>query len=196
MLCETIPLVDADLTFYQKVWTPKESQRIYLLLQTLHWQQKNIRLFGREVMQPRLVAWYGDAGADYVYSGVRNIPLPWPACLVEIRQRVQQLVQSEFNSVLCNLYRNGDDSVGWHSDDEAELGPEPMIASVSFGATRRFSLQHKRDKTVKGHLDLPDASLLLMKGATQQNYRHAVLKAKTESAPRINLTFRKIIIKK
>ncbi len=188
-----IALHGADITLYPALWTAHESQQIFEQLQTLRWQQKAIRLFGRSVMQPRLVAWYGDDGADYVYSGVRNIPLPWEPTLLALRERVQRIVPHTFNAVLCNFYRDGNDSIGWHSDDEKSLGPQPIIASLSFGATRVFRLQHKRDKTQKLAIELPDASLLLMQGATQKNYRHAIFKTKDPIGPRVNLTFRNIV---
>ncbi len=187
----TIP--GADLCLFNHVWSDAEAHVIWPQLQALDWQQKAIRLFGRDVMQPRLVAWYGDAGANYRYSGVDNEPLPWAPVLLAIRDKIEPLCQARFNSVLCNFYRNGQDSVGWHSDDEPELGAKPIIASVSFGVTRPFLLQHKKDKSLRFSVELTNASLLLMQGETQKNYRHAVLKNNKVVDARINLTFRQIL---
>jgi alkylated DNA repair dioxygenase AlkB len=190
---QRLAIPHADLQLFLNVWSDAEAKALWPALHTLDWQQKAITLFGRAVMQPRLIAWYGDAGADYRYSGLLNIPQPWTPVLQAIRERVQSICQVDFNSVLGNWYRDGHDSVGWHSDDEPELGPQPIIASVSFGVTRRFSLQHKKDKALRFAIDLPNASLLLMQGETQQHYRHAVLKDKAVKDGRINLTFRQIL---
>ena len=192
MLKQELAISDATLTLFEDVWTAAESQALFAQLQHLDWQQKTIKMFGRDVMQPRLVAWYGDAGADYRYSGVLNRALPWTPVLNHIRERVQAVTQRAFNSVLCNYYRDGQDSVGWHSDDETELGEKPIIASVSFGVMREFCLQHRKHKTARYAIALPDASVLLMAGETQKHYRHAVLKNTKISESRINLTFRMI----
>jgi alkylated DNA repair dioxygenase AlkB len=141
---------------------------------------------------PRLSAWYGDAGAVYTYSGLRLEPLPWTPVLLEIKQATERLSGTRFNSVLLNLYRDGQDSMGWHSDDEPELGPEPVIASVSLGALRRFVFQHKKRRW-RIALDLEPGSVLLMAGATQHHWRHALPKTRRPVAPRINLTFRTIL---
>lgn len=155
--------------------------------------QHNIRLMGKHVAQPRLSAWIGDPGTAYTYSGVRNEPLPWPDALQRVRVRVSECAGEPFNSVLCNLYRDGNDSMGFHADAEKELGPEPVVASLSLGAVRRFQLRHKRDASDRLDLDLPDGSLLIMRGTLQQHYRHGVPKQRAITSPRINLTFRRII---
>jgi alkylated DNA repair dioxygenase AlkB len=156
------------------------------------WQQREIRMFGRAVLEPRQTAWIGDPGAVYTYSGRVNEPGPWPAQLAALRDRVRERIGAELNSVLCNLYRDGNDSMGLHSDAEPELGPNPTIASVSLGATRRFQVRHRKRRDVKLDLDLPGGSLLVMRGTMQHNYRHGVPKQPSVCEPRINLTFRRI----
>jgi len=153
---------------------------------------KQIKIFGRSVDQPRLTAWIGDASAVYTYSGVRHEPEPWPPELAALRERVSAAAETGFNSVLCNLYRDGHDSMGMHSDSERELGQNPVIASVSLGAVRRFQLRHRKRKGVGLDVDLPDGSLLIMRGELQHHYRHGVPKQPQIQAPRINLTFRRI----
>ncbi|MDB4988524.1 MAG: alpha-ketoglutarate-dependent dioxygenase alkB [Myxococcaceae bacterium] len=166
-----------------------------LALAALHrevdWQARAIRIFGREVMQPRLVSWVGDAEAAYTYSGVLHHPAPWTPTLAALRARLQSELGIPFNSVLCNLYRDGRDSMGMHSDSEPELGPSPQVASISLGAPRRFMLRHRRGPSF-GKLDLmlEHGSLLLMRGTTQHVYKHGMAKVSTQVEPRINLTFR------
>lgn len=156
------------------------------------WEQHYLTIFGRRVASPRQSCWVGDADAAYTYSGTRFAPRPWTPVLAQLRERMDALCAQPFNSVLCNLYRDGRDSMGWHSDDEPELGPEPLIASLSFGATRRFRLRHRRDPALQLELALPSGSLLLMAGTTQRHYRHDLPRALRVQAPRINLTFRRI----
>ncbi|QBB72744.1 alpha-ketoglutarate-dependent dioxygenase AlkB [Pseudolysobacter antarcticus] len=158
------------------------------------WEQHRVRLFGRELDSPRLSCWIGDDDAYYTYSRMQFEPRPWLPELANLRDRIALVCASKFNSVLCNLYRNGRDSMGLHSDDEPELGPAPVIASLSLGGVRRFRLRHKHDKSLGLTLDLPLGSLLLMRGATQKNYRHDLPKTAREVAARINLTFRRIIV--
>jgi alkylated DNA repair dioxygenase AlkB len=156
------------------------------------WQIREIRIAGRLMMEPRLTAWIGDADAVYTYSGRRNAPEPWPPVLGELRARICQFTHEPFNSVLCNLYRDGRDSMGMHADRERELRDNPVIASLSLGATRRFQLRHRSDRTARLDLDLEDGSLLVMRGALQHYYRHGVPKQPTVTEPRINLTFRRV----
>jgi alkylated DNA repair dioxygenase AlkB len=178
-----LPVAAADLLLAQ-------------LLCEIDWQQRSITLFGKQIPQPRLVAWYGDPGASYTYSGLTWEPLAWTEALRSLKSQVETAAGSmlgrrvEFNSVLLNLYRDGQDSMGWHSDDEPELERNPEIASVSLGATRRFALQHKRRKALKHRLDLTHGSLLVMAGETQHHWRHQVAKTTKVLEPRINLTFR------
>lgn len=162
------------------------------LLQTLPWEQHRVRLFGRELPAPRLSCWIGDAGAVYAYSGVRHTPQPWPRPLAALRARLQQTLGLRFNSVLANLYRNGDDAMGWHADDEPELGPEPCIAAVSLGAPRTLRFR-SRDRRHAAALVLPHGSLLVMAGPTQTLTQHCLPRSRSVRAPRISLTFRRIL---
>ena len=159
------------------------------LLAELGWRQDTARIAGREVLLPRLTAWYGDAG--YRYSGIDNPPQPWLPLLTELKKTGEQLAGVTFNSVLANLYRDGRDSMGWHSDDERSLGSNPVIASLSFGAVRRFRLKHKTAPRTLA-LDLQPGSCLVMAGPLQHHWRHALPKTKKPVGPRVNLTFRLI----
>ncbi|GAB3536759.1 hypothetical protein GCM10027443_27860 [Pontibacter brevis] len=148
-------------------------------------------MFGKQLPVPRLTAWYGDKG--YTYSGLYNKPQPWVPVLQSLRERVQEVTGQEYNSVLLNFYRSGNDSMGWHADDEAELGKEPAIASLSFGGERRFSLKHRTRKDLKTvTIPLTHGSLLLMQGPTQYYWLHHIPKTKHPVQPRINLTFRNV----
>jgi alkylated DNA repair dioxygenase AlkB len=162
------------------------------LREEIPWEQHRLNIFGRTIDSPRLSCWIGDAEAVYTYSRTRFEPRPWTPALAELRESVSGLCGETYNSVLCNLYRDGHDAMGWHSDSEPELGPLPVIASVSFGATRRFRLRHKRRRDQYLEIDLESGSLLLMAGATQANYRHCLSRTARETGPRINLTFRRI----
>lgn len=163
------------------------------LLSTLPWTNRQIRMFGREVPEPRLSAWHGDPGTCYTYSGLTLEPAPWTSELVQIRDRCSELSGARFNSVLANYYRNGRDTMGWHSDDEPELGPAPVIASVSLGATRRFDLRHRATgATVQVHLGPGD--VLIMSAASQQAWMHRIPRQLRIHGPRINLTFRWISV--
>lgn len=156
------------------------------------WSRESITLFGRRVPQPRLTAWHADPGADYAYSGLTLKPRPWTAELDWLRGELAERVGTRFNAVLLNGYRDGRDSMGWHSDDEPELGPEPVIASVNLGATRRMRIR----RTAGGPstaIDLAHGSLLLMSGRSQRDWRHSVPKTRRAVGPRINLTFRRVL---
>ena len=178
---------------YAPDWLPAPiaDELFFTVRQSVPWETHRIRLFGRWVDSPRLSCWIGDAEAAYTYSGARFEPHPWPATLRELRRRLADELGCEFNSVLANRYRDGRDCMGWHSDNEASLGPEPVIASVSLGASRRFVLKH-RQAAPKLELSLPHGSLLLMGGETQANYRHALPRTAKPVGERINLTFRRI----
>jgi alkylated DNA repair dioxygenase AlkB len=187
---QVLALPDAEIRLYRELFGAGESQRFWQTLQTqIAWRQDKIRMFGRSLLLPRLTAWYGDPGAVYSYSGIRLEPQGWAPVLLEIKQRVEATVDCQFNSVLLNFYRDGQDSMGWHSDDEPELGLNPVIASVSFGGSRRFHLRHRQDKTQKAKLDLTNGSLLLMAGPTQHYWQHQIPKM-AQAEARINLTFR------
>ena len=153
-------------------------------------ESKTIRILGKNVLSPRLSAWVGDPGAVYRYSGTHNVPHPWPDVLAELRTRITAAADAPFNSVLCNLYRDGNDSMGMHSDSERELGQNPVIASLSLGAVRRFQLRHRKRRDARLDLDLPDGSLLIMRGELQHHYRHGVPKQPNVRGARLNLTFR------
>lgn len=187
-----LPLPDADLLFDHKFLPEVEATALLADLSAgVAWEQRTIRLFGQEFPQPRLTAWYGDAEARYTYSNLTWEPRPWTPTLLALRRRLEATTGARFNSVLLNLYRDGRDSMGWHADDEPELGPAPTIASLSLGATRRFRL---RPRAGLAHsplsVDLPSGSLLLMRGATQQHWQHALPKTTRSLGPRLNLTFR------
>lgn len=156
------------------------------------WQTHRLRLFGRWVDAPRLSCWIGDPGAVYRYSGQTFAPQPWPQALLPLRQRLRKELGIDFNAVLANLYRDGRDAMGWHSDDEPELGPEPVIASLSLGAARRFVLRRRDDHAVKQALVLEPGSLLVMRGVSQRDWQHALPRTARPVGPRINLTFRRI----
>lgn len=174
-----------------------DSQEQSLLMNALQeeipWKQEQIKLFGKTHPTPRLTAWHGDAHCVYKYSGVVNQPFPWTPSLLTIKDRIEQLLHpAKFNCVLLNFYRDGHDKMGWHSDDEKELGPNPNIASVSFGATRRFDFKHKTDPSKKFSLELHSGSVLLMQGDMQHHWLHQLPAQKRINEPRINLTFRYI----
>jgi alkylated DNA repair dioxygenase AlkB len=149
-------------------------------------------MYSKQVITPRLTAWYGDANKDYSFSGNKFHPLPWTKELLEIKEKIEPIVGIRFNSVLLNYYRDGNDSVAWHSDNEAELGRQPVIASVSFGQVRRFDIRHKLGHKQKYAVKLENGSLLILKGDLQQNWEHRIAKSATPMHPRVNLTFRVI----
>jgi alkylated DNA repair dioxygenase AlkB len=183
-----IPLEDGELAMLSQLPLALDNAAVMArLLAETDWRADSITLWGKQFLQPRLSAWYGER--DYTYSGLTLRALPFTPLLADIRQAVEMASGRPFNSVLLNYYRNERDSMGMHSDDEAELGPEPAIASLSFGATRTFILRHKRSKrSVK--LDVTDGSMLLMAGKTQNNWSHGINKESRPKGPRINLTFR------
>ena len=161
------------------------------VMDAVDWKQEELTLYGRRIAQPRLSAWYGDAA--YAYSGLRLEPRPWPPLLAELRDRCAEIAQAPFNSVLANLYRDGADSMDWHSDDEASLGPAPVIASVSLGAPRRFQMRRKDKRGEAICTELGDGDVLVMSGRCQADWLHRVPKTKKPVGPRINLTFRNVV---
>ena len=162
------------------------------LYRELPWEQPRIRLYGSWKPVPRLQSWHGDPGASYRYSGLQMQPAHWHPALSQIREQVQKVLGLPFNSVLANLYRDGQDAMGWHADDEPELGPEPWIASYSMGATRRFSFRPRDGGPERLRLDLLDDELLLMNPAVQRHWQHALPRTRRCQHWRINLTFRQI----
>jgi alkylated DNA repair dioxygenase AlkB len=194
-LPQRLDLEDADVRLSPDAFAAPEAWELFReLREGIDWRQEEVLVFGRRHAVPRLVAWYGDPGARYTYSGTPHEPLPWTPALERIRHRVQAIAVCEFNAVLLNLYRDGRDGMGWHADDEAELGPEPVIASVSLGAARRFCLRHRKRRGLRTDFALPHGSLLLMSGATQRNWVHSVPKTAAPVGERINLTFRRVAI--
>ena len=187
-----LPLPDAEVAFDPQ-WLPAADANRLLaaLMDEVPWEIHRIRLLGQEHASPRLSCWIGDPGTAYRYSGSLFEPRAWPPALMPIRARLDETLGTKFNSVLANRYRDGRDCMGWHSDDEAELGPAPVIASISLGATRRFAFKHRQTQD-KHVFELPHGSLLVMSGATQRHYRHALPRTAKPVGERINLTFRTI----
>jgi alkylated DNA repair dioxygenase AlkB len=161
------------------------------LTRNIPWEQQTLAMYGKEVLEPRLIAWYGDH--PYTYSGRTQAARPLIPTLNEIRIRMEELIDGPLNGVLLNLYRDGKDSIGMHADNEPEFGKHPTIVSVSLGSTRTFKFQSKFDKSQKVTVPLESGSVLIMRGATQENWKHGIDKTKEELGPRINLTFRNII---
>jgi alkylated DNA repair dioxygenase AlkB len=191
---ELLPLQDADIRYYPGFFEPETAERYFqALLREVAFEQQTLFVFGKHHPEPRLTAWYGDEGASYSYSGTTRYPKPWTPLLLEIKQCVETVAGVCYNSLLLNQYRDGKDSVSWHSDAEESLGHTPSIASVSFGAVRSFQLRHRQDKRLRHKLDLAHGSLLLMQGPTQHYWHHQVPKTSRAVGPRINLTFRVIV---
>lgn len=184
-------MVDADVSLYTThdpdIFPPNLFD--YLYIET-PWEQRTIHIYGRDTPEPRLTCWYGDFG--YGYSGNNRIALPMTAMIKNLRDEMQDLTKSSFNGVLLNLYRNGTDSVGYHSDDERELGSNPVIASLSLGAERSFVFKHKTKSIDNVKIDLVHGDVLVMRGKTQTHWKHAIPKTNRVVGPRINLTFRNV----
>ena len=178
--------------YLSKVFTELNSASLMSQLQaSLLWEPDELILFGKRISTRRKVAWIGDPDCSYTYSGVKKNPQAWTPLLKSVKTQLEELAQSEFNSCLLNFYHDGADGMGWHSDDEKELDPDSPITSLSLGAERKFAFRHKVDKTTVP-LYLESGSVLIMHSPTQQFWQHALLKTKTVSSPRMNLTFRKI----
>jgi len=191
---EKLSLPDAEIFMTPEFLPTTEADHYFhSLLSQTPWRQDQLNFGGKAVPIPRLQAWYGDKDSRYGYSGLALSPLPWTPLLEELKHRIEQCSGSEFNSVLLNYYRTGQDSVAWHSDDEKELGHDPVIASLSLGATRRFELKHRFKKSIKAFCDLSHGSLIVMGKGVQQNWQHQIPKQPGSEGARINLTFRRII---
>ncbi len=192
---ETIPIPDGEIHYASELDLGHATDTVLRqLIAEIPWRQENIVVWGKLYSQPRLIAWYGDRDSSYTYSGITLEPLPWTELLHEIRKRVETVTAASFNSVLLNYYRDNRDSMGFHSDDEPELGERPVIASISLGEERTLVLKHKVNKAAKPvRLRLTSGSLLLMKGETQRYWKHGILKETRPCGPRINLTFRRIV---
>jgi alkylated DNA repair dioxygenase AlkB len=175
LVADAIPLAEAD-------------RLVAALREGIAWRAETALVMGRRIALPRLTAWYGEAA--YTYSGIRNAPAPWIPELLTLKAIAERCAGTDFNSVLCNLYRDGRDSVSWHADDEPAMGERPVIASISLGAVRRFQLRHKACRQLTVVLDLPHGSCLVMAGATQRHWLHQLPKTARPVGPRVNLTFR------
>jgi len=189
-----VPQLPPDLMEYHPaVFSTRESYGyLRTFVNTVPWQQTTISMYGKLLATPRLTAWFGDAGNDYSFSGTKFDPLPWTDELLQIKKTVEEITTTAFNTVLLNYYRDANDSVAWHSDDEYELRKQPVIASVSFGQVRRFDVRHKTDRGQKYSIDLENGSVLLMKGDMQQHWEHRIAKSTRPLGERVNLTFRVI----
>lgn len=184
---------DGEVTYYPSIFSLEESDQIMLdLIKNIEWKQEPIWMFGKKIMQPRLTALYGDPNINYGYSGITMDVYPWNELLLSIKSKVEALSNTKFTHVLLNYYRNGQDSMGWHRDNEKNLGKNPTIASVSFGVAREFQLRKYESKKDKKSIVLTHGSLLLMQGETQYFWEHQIPKNTKISNPRINLTFRKV----
>ncbi len=194
LFADPLPAIaDAELD-YLPGWVDAALAERWLqaLIEQTPWQQPELFIHGRYHRTPRLTAWYGEPEARYRYSGKVHEPLPWTALLDDIRQRLMADVGQALNAVLLNYYRDGQDSMGWHSDAEPELGREPLIASLNLGGSRRFDLRRVGATRIEHSLTLEHGSLLVMRGPTQHHWQHQVAKTRQACAPRLNLTFRLI----
>jgi alkylated DNA repair dioxygenase AlkB len=183
----------AKLHFWPDFLTENQADELFEELKTSNlWRQDKVKVFGKTYDQPRLCFLAADRKVNYTYSGLTLPAVDFSKSLSLIKTRIEQTSSTRFNSCLANLYRDGNDSNGWHSDDEKELGDEPVIASLSLGVTRNFDLKHKRNRLIKKRIELTHGSLLLMSGRTQKDFKHQIAKSKRIHEPRINLTFRYI----
>jgi alkylated DNA repair dioxygenase AlkB len=184
---------DGIVNYYGKVLgTDQANNYLNILLDTIQWKNDEAIIFGRHIITKRKVAWYGDDGYSYTYSNTTKQALTWTKELLQLKAIVEQLTGQKYNSCLLNLYHNGDEGMAWHSDDEKSLGKNTSIASLSFGAERKFALKHRVSKDPVS-LILENGSLLVMKGTTQTNWLHSLPKSKKITAPRVNLTFRTMV---
>ncbi len=188
-----INIPNAEITFISSFLSEEESHLLFEdLMNGVEWKQDSITIYGKTHLVPRLHQWYGDAGLTYKWSGIAMHPIPWTSSLEKIKEQIEEKAKVKFNSLLLNLYRDGEDTVGWHADNEPELGKNPTIASLSLGAMRDFKLRHNKTKQ-KESITLTNGSLLIMGGETQHNWEHSVPRRKRVHEPRINLTFRNLL---
>ncbi|MBK8674539.1 MAG: alpha-ketoglutarate-dependent dioxygenase AlkB [Bacteroidetes bacterium] len=184
---------NGEYIFFPNYFNKEESDLfLYKLINNIDWKQESMNMYGKQLNFPRLTAWYGDNDKPYSFSGIKLSPQPWNEELLEIKTKIEPKALVKFNSVLLNRYRNGNDSISWHTDAEKELGKNPIIASVNFGATRKFQLRHIHTKE-KLEIELTHGSLLIMQGELQHFWQHQVPKTAQNVNERINLTFRVII---
>lgn len=189
---EVTIIENGEIIFYPNFFADLERN---LLLNGLRnnivWKQESMKMYGKKIDFPRLTAWYGNNDKVYSFSGITLQPLPWTPEILTIKNKIEPIAKTVFNSVLLNLYRDGNDSISWHTDAEKELGVNPIIASVNFGATRKFQLRHMKTKE-KLEIELTHGSLLIMQGELQHFWQHQVPKTSKPVGERINLTFRVI----
>jgi alkylated DNA repair dioxygenase AlkB len=180
---------DGEAVLIEEAVPRNEADRLFdRLIAAIDWRSETAVIMGRRVALPRLTAWYGEA--SYRYSGILHQPAPWVPELLELKATAEAWANRRFNSVLANLYRDGRDSVGWHSDHEPSLGKHPVIASISLGAIRRFQLRHREHPDLRTTIELPHGSCLIMAGETQHHWQHQLPKTSREVGPRINLSYR------
>ncbi len=190
-LGQKLDMPNAEVIFYPRLFqTPASTQLLTDLLNQIEWKQEPIKIFGKSVLQPRLTAYYGTQ--VYTYSGVKMEPLPWNEPLLQIKAKIEPLVDTEFNGVLLNLYRDGQDYMGWHSDDEKDLAKGAVIGSLSWGDSSRLIFRRRDNHQIRAELNLSDGDFLTMGGDTQKFWQHHVPKTAKSTQPRINLTFRVI----
>lgn len=193
MLMINLDLQDSDISYLPNFICKEDADHYFKVLkEELQWKQFDIRIFGKTLAQPRLTAFYSFTSKTYSYSNLTLLPELYTRELHEISELLTERTGIRFTHCLANLYRHGNDSMGWHSDNEKELGKEPVIASISLGAVRNFQLRHKNSEHLKYQLDLGHGSLLLMQGKTQEFWKHQLPKTNKRIAERINLTFRVI----
>ena len=191
--CSEIDIPDAEVFLYPSLLSNQEADQLFDILKTsIIWEKLKIKLYGEVHDVPRLTAWYGDPNKSYEYSGIKLKTRLWNAGLLKIREKIETISKTNYNSVLLNLYRSGSDSVLWHSDDEPELGKNPVIGSLSLGEAREFQMKHKYDRNLKQKILLQNGRFLLMKGKTQHNWLHQIPKRKNLKGESINITFRTI----
>jgi alkylated DNA repair dioxygenase AlkB len=194
VLGEILSMPNAEVTFYRNFFDLQESNEIFQVLHDeINWRQDKMKLYGKDIDLPRKTAWYGDRDKSYTFSGIHLDPEPWTPTLLDVKERIEEVAEVQFNSVLLNLYRHGNDGISWHTDAEPELGENPVIGSVSFGGTRRFMFRHRQEQDLKAEVELTHGSFLLMAGETQHFWQHQIPKTSRKVEPRINLTFRVII---
>ena len=191
---EILELTNGRLILHRTFMYELGCKRLFnALYRTVNWESGSIFIGGKNITIPRLNAWYADKGYTFTYSGIQLKANPWFTELAEIRQYLKQKLELDFNSCLANLYRDGNDSVAWHCDDEEELGRNPQIASISLGAERKFHIRSLHNHNERHTITLPNGSLLIMEGEVQHRYEHQIPKEKHIQTPRINLTFRNIV---
>lgn len=191
---ETVINTDGQALYFGEMLNQEEN-RLYFdaLMQSIEWKNEHIIMFGKEITTKRKVAFYADAQIEYTYSKKTKKGIPWIPILLKIKQRIEAATNTNYNACLLNLYHDGEEGMGWHSDDEKEIVPNSSIASLSLGANRKFIFKHKMTQTLVPIL-LENGSLLEMKGALQKHWWHALPKSKKITTPRINLTFRQMVV--